>query len=275
MSWTDNSPDESGFRIERKTGTDGAFTEIARTGANVTSYADAGLAPGTTYCYRVQAFNATTTSAYSDEACATTTTLMAALESPDDNRPVSGITLIRGWAFDTQDGVQISRVELWIDGEHVGDMPCCSGRGDVQAAFPEFPAANTLNSGWGTAINWGLLSAGVHTVQAQVRNATSTTLRTGTCTVTVVKPGDFEFVDQFDLSAAQLRLGGNELLVQGVRVRDKATLQQREIDASFAWFASSQTLELVRAVTVDEHPPGWRHRDAVASGCWWPSGPAG
>jgi Bacterial Ig domain len=252
MSWTDNSTDESGFRIERKTGTEGAFSEIAVTGANLTSYVDDGLAPGTLYCYRVLAFNAIGTSAPSDEACATTTTLMAAFESPADNRPVSGIALIRGWAFDTQGGDQISRVELFIDSERVGNIPCCSWRGDVQAAFPNFPAGNTRNSGWGTAINWGQLSSGVHAVQVQVSTATGTPLWTNTRTVTVVKPGEFEFLDRFDLSTAQPSLGGDELRMQGVRVRDKATLQQREVDASFRWFASSQTLEMVRAVTVAE-----------------------
>src|SRR2546430_8009476 len=109
LGWTDNSTDEGGFRIERKTGTDGAFSEIAVTGANITSYVDDGLAPGTLYCYRVLAFNAIGTSAPSDEACATTTTLLAAFESPQDNRPVSGIALIPGWAFDTQVGDQMSR----------------------------------------------------------------------------------------------------------------------------------------------------------------------
>jgi Divergent InlB B-repeat domain/FG-GAP-like repeat len=71
LSWNDNSNNEEGFKIERKTGANGTFTEIARPGANVTSYNDTGLAGGGTYCYRVRAFNSAGDSAYTPEGCAT------------------------------------------------------------------------------------------------------------------------------------------------------------------------------------------------------------
>ena len=66
----DNSSNEQGFKIERRTGTTQTYTQIAIVGANVTSYNDSGLVDGETYCYRVHAFNAAGTSPYSDEACA-------------------------------------------------------------------------------------------------------------------------------------------------------------------------------------------------------------
>ena len=37
LTWRDNSTNETGFRIERKTGTSGTYTEIATTAANVTT----------------------------------------------------------------------------------------------------------------------------------------------------------------------------------------------------------------------------------------------
>jgi hypothetical protein len=69
-TWMDNSSDEDGFKIERRTGTTQTYTQIAIVGANVTSYNDSGLVDGDTYCYRVNAFNAAGSSPYSDEACA-------------------------------------------------------------------------------------------------------------------------------------------------------------------------------------------------------------
>src|SRR5689334_14694761 len=72
LSWLDNSSDESGFNIERKTGTTGTYAQIASVGANVTTYTDSSLTNSTTYCYRVNAFNSAGTSPYSPEACATT-----------------------------------------------------------------------------------------------------------------------------------------------------------------------------------------------------------
>jgi hypothetical protein len=73
ISWTDNSLDETGFKIERKTGVGGTYSQIATPAANVTTYSDTGLTSGTTYYYRVRANNAAGDSVYSNEAYATTT----------------------------------------------------------------------------------------------------------------------------------------------------------------------------------------------------------
>ena len=69
-TWMDNSSNEDGFKIERRTGTTQTYTEIAIVGANVTSYNDSGLVDWDTYCYRVLAFNAAGSSPYSNEVCA-------------------------------------------------------------------------------------------------------------------------------------------------------------------------------------------------------------
>jgi len=71
VKWTDNSKDEKGFRIERKKDKQGSFEEIASVGPNVTSYTDAGASVGTTYCYRVRAFNSVGNSAYTEDICVT------------------------------------------------------------------------------------------------------------------------------------------------------------------------------------------------------------
>src|SRR5437870_373542 len=72
LTWTDNSTNEDGFSIERKTGPTGTFAQIATVGPRVTSYIDSGIASVTTYCYRLLAFNTAGNSAYSNEACGTT-----------------------------------------------------------------------------------------------------------------------------------------------------------------------------------------------------------
>ena len=72
LSWSDNSTNEAGFRIERRTGTTGTYAEIATLGVNAVSYTDVNLANGTTYCYRVRAYNAGGASGYSNEQCAMT-----------------------------------------------------------------------------------------------------------------------------------------------------------------------------------------------------------
>src|SRR5207247_1858374 len=71
LSWSDNSTTEDGVAIERKTGTS-AYVEIVRVAAEAISYTDTGLTAGTTYTYRVRAFNAAGYSTYSNEASVTT-----------------------------------------------------------------------------------------------------------------------------------------------------------------------------------------------------------
>jgi hypothetical protein len=72
LGWSDNSTNEAGFRIERRTGTTGTYAEIAVVGVNVKSHTDMNLANATTYCYRVRAYNQMGSSSYSNEQCATT-----------------------------------------------------------------------------------------------------------------------------------------------------------------------------------------------------------
>ncbi|MCH7962842.1 MAG: phytase [Bacteroidetes bacterium] len=72
LSWTDNSSNEDGFRIERKLGPGGVYTEIATVGANVTTYQDTGRTANTEYCSRVRAYNTGGNSGYSNEDCAIT-----------------------------------------------------------------------------------------------------------------------------------------------------------------------------------------------------------
>jgi len=79
MTWTDNSNNEDGFKVERCQGTavfcdanPSNFAEIAQTGPNIDYYGDTGLPGGATFSYRVRAFNPTANSAYSNTSSATT-----------------------------------------------------------------------------------------------------------------------------------------------------------------------------------------------------------
>jgi hypothetical protein len=72
LSWTDNSNNEEGFKIERKTGAAGSWVEIATVGAGVTTYQDVGLTSETTYWYRVRAYPPEDDCLFSNEASAYT-----------------------------------------------------------------------------------------------------------------------------------------------------------------------------------------------------------
>ena len=55
ISWVDNSSDETGFAIERKTGAAGTYSSLQTVNPNTTTYTDSPLSEATTYFYRVKA----------------------------------------------------------------------------------------------------------------------------------------------------------------------------------------------------------------------------
>jgi parallel beta-helix repeat protein len=81
LAWTDNSTNETAFKIERSTAA-GAYAQIATVGAGITTYVDSTLTAGTTYTYRVRATSAIADSAYSNTATATTTSAPTAPAAP-------------------------------------------------------------------------------------------------------------------------------------------------------------------------------------------------
>ncbi|MDM8521783.1 Ig-like domain-containing protein [Desulfococcaceae bacterium HSG8] len=91
LNWNDNSSNETGFKIFRNS------TLVSSTGADVTTYSDAGLTCGTTYNYEVKATNAfgdSASSAASGTAqCIPVITAQAApLETPEDTALILDIS---------------------------------------------------------------------------------------------------------------------------------------------------------------------------------------
>jgi alpha-L-arabinofuranosidase/chitodextrinase len=72
LTWTENASNETGVKIERKTGSTGTFAPIGTQAANSTSFNDSGLAASATYCYQVRTTSGAGDSPPSNEACTTT-----------------------------------------------------------------------------------------------------------------------------------------------------------------------------------------------------------
>jgi hypothetical protein len=73
LGWADRSDNETGFRVERCTGSGcTTYALVGTAAAGATTYDDGGLQASTTYGYRVAATNGGGTSGYSNEASATT-----------------------------------------------------------------------------------------------------------------------------------------------------------------------------------------------------------
>ncbi|MBN1671540.1 MAG: fibronectin type III domain-containing protein [Kiritimatiellae bacterium] len=72
LAWTDNSNNETGFKIDRRKSGTTTWERIATPGANATAYSDSDLPAGTKFYYMVKAYNAAGNSDYSNLADATT-----------------------------------------------------------------------------------------------------------------------------------------------------------------------------------------------------------
>jgi hypothetical protein len=101
LTWQDNSTDETGFKLERSQHQVmewSEFTEIADLPANTTSYMDEELTQGTSYKYRVYAYNDAGNSPYSNEAVATTEVANpVTLSAPATSTGSFDITVTYSW----------------------------------------------------------------------------------------------------------------------------------------------------------------------------------
>lgn len=99
LAWTDNSGNETGFEIERKT-LGGTFAKVGEVAGGVASYLDTSLTANTAYTFRVRAISVAGNSGYSNEASVTTLPLAPAAPS--------------GLTATVQDGGKVRLT--WIDG---------------------------------------------------------------------------------------------------------------------------------------------------------------
>ncbi|MCS6925425.1 MAG: malectin domain-containing carbohydrate-binding protein [Candidatus Binatia bacterium] len=153
LSWTDRSTSESGFQIERKTGQSGTFGLLAVTAANATTYTDANVTAGVTYCYRVRAFNASAVSPYSNEACGTvsattTSTTVWAVNAggprytaPDGTVYQADTAFSGGSTYTTTAAIAATEEDPLYQSERYGNfsyaVPLASGSYTVEFKFAE------------------------------------------------------------------------------------------------------------------------------------------
>ncbi|GAI05759.1 unnamed protein product, partial [marine sediment metagenome] len=118
--WTDDSDNETGFVIERRTDLDGSWTQIATLGPNVDSYINIGLQPLTTYIYQIKAVNSSGDQGYSlNKPSVTTGPPPPPPDAPTGliATPMSDSEIDLSWTdnSDNEDGFKIERSPNDID----------------------------------------------------------------------------------------------------------------------------------------------------------------
>jgi hypothetical protein len=102
LTWTDNSSNEAGFKVERSTDNIN-FTEVAALASNVTSWSNTGLAANTRSYYRIRAYTSGGDSSLSPSASATTWAIATTIVAKKTSNPmtIDGNFTEAGWNFNT------------------------------------------------------------------------------------------------------------------------------------------------------------------------------
>ncbi|MBN1669829.1 MAG: fibronectin type III domain-containing protein [Kiritimatiellae bacterium] len=132
VTWTDNSSNETGFKIDRRQSGTQTWVRIATPGANATSYTDSGLAAATQFYYKVIASNAAGDSPESNVAAATTDESLPA-QPANLAASVLSATEIRVTWTDTSDNETGFKIRRSLDGVDWDTPP------------PVYPVANATS----------------------------------------------------------------------------------------------------------------------------------
>lgn len=182
LAWADNSSNESGFIVYRAMSASGPWTQIATTAQNTRSYSSLGLNSGTTYYFRVCAYNSKGNSGYAGPANATT----------DAPPPPCTYTISPNSASPAASGA--------------------TGTVTVNTTNATCPWTATSSAGWIT-ITGGGSGTGSGVVSYSVAANTSTNSRTGTMTIagltfTVNQSGTPPCTYSISPSSASVAAGG-------------------------------------------------------------------
>jgi len=92
LGWLDNATNETGYRVDRSPN-GSSFSQIAQLGPGATSYVDSGLTSGTSFYYRVYAYNDGGASGYSNTASGQTQAAAPSVPgTPGSPSPANGAT---------------------------------------------------------------------------------------------------------------------------------------------------------------------------------------
>lgn len=176
--------------------------------------------------------------------------IVALLEEPSC-AGAAGIANIRGYAFATEGELE-PMVDVRIDGLHRLEIPCCSGRGDVQAVYPNAPR----KSGFSGAFNWSLLEPGTHEIALTFRSTSGARKTIRTQFRTERLSDEISFVRDLDCGAcASDPTDPSGVICSACTVSGAAGEEGCFGDFHFVWDAAAQGLRLRSGCTPSGSKP--------------------
>ena len=168
-------------------------------------------------------------------------TLVVTLEEPAVGLVHMGVGNLRGWAVSS---VGIRKVEAFLDGKFLAEIPYGGARGDVGAAFPDIDDAGL--SGFGMSLNYSGLSGGTHTLEVVAHGIDNKTTSTTAQFETVRL--DREFIgagEIIDLNAAASVLSNDQIQIENISIAGKS------YNLLLRWRTAEQGFEIVEIQALD------------------------
>ena len=168
-------------------------------------------------------------------------TLVVTLEEPAVGLVHMGVGNLRGWAISS---AGIRKVEAFLDGKFLAEIPYGGARGDVGAAFPDIDDAGL--SGFGMSLNYSGLSAGTHTLEVVAHGIDNKTTSASAQFETVRL--DREFIgagEVIDLNSAASVLSNDQIKIENISIAGKS------YNLLLRWRTAEQGFEIVEIQALD------------------------
>ena len=163
------------------------------------------------------------------------------LEEPAVDLVHMGIGNLRGWAISS---AGIRKVEAFLDGELLGEIPYGGAREDVGRVFPDIDDSD--QSGFSMSFNYSGLSAGTHTIEVVAHSFDNKTASDSAQFETV--RFDKEFIgagEVINLNAATSVLTNDQIRVENISIAGKY------YNLLLRWRTAEQGFEIVEIEALD------------------------
>jgi hypothetical protein len=149
LNWSDTSTTETGFRIERMPA-GGSYSLLATVGSNVKAYSDTSVVAGSSYCYRVRAFNSAGVSGQSNQVCASVASSGASTVTVPSGGSTSGSTTSSGIGTPSSPALTFPNGPNWTDYQVTMKMKS-EDNGTIGVMFRYFDNDNYYRLTWNSA----------------------------------------------------------------------------------------------------------------------------
>ncbi len=186
-------------------------------------------------------------------------TIILTLEEPANGSTYSGISNVRGWAVAPQG---VKKVELYMDGVLIGNIPLGGKRSDVGATYPSYPGST--DSGFAMAFNYSehsTLTAGSHTFTVRAYDNAGGS-RDASAIVNVVQFASSYISDPMaiNVDSATITRGGNAITVQNLLAEGQSYTIQLNWRPAVQGFAITQINRT--NTTAAGTPPDWIYQNS-------------